>query len=42
MEKVLGKIDFVEFGKVKDYPFLIGLQIGFKLADCSAIRLTIV
>lgn len=37
MEKVLGKIDFVEFGKVKDYPFLIGLQVGFKLADCSAV-----
>lgn len=28
-EKILGKIDFAEFGKIKDYPFLIGLQLGF-------------
>ena len=32
-EKILGKIDFVEFGTVSDYPFLIGLQFGFKLGD---------
>lgn len=31
--KVLGKIDFAEFGTIKDYPFLIGLQLGFKLGD---------
>ena len=28
--KILGKIDFAEYGTVKDYPFLIGLQLGFK------------
>ena len=28
-EKLLGKIDFAEFGTVHDYPFLIGLQLGF-------------
>lgn len=36
-EKVLGKIDFAEFGTIKDYPFLIGLQLGFKLGDNGAI-----
>lgn len=30
-EKRLGKIDFAEFGLVKDYPFLIGLQLGFSM-----------
>lgn len=30
-EKVLGKIDFVEYGRVKDMPFLMGLQLGFKM-----------
>ena len=35
--KVLGKIDFAEFGTIKDYPFLIGLQLGFKLGDGGAI-----
>lgn len=35
-EKILGKIDFAEYGTVRDYPFLIGLQLGFKLGDgCS-------
>lgn len=29
-EKVLGKIDFAEFGTNKDYPFLIGIQLGFQ------------
>ena len=32
-EKQLGKIDFAEFGTIKDYPFLIGLQLGFQLGD---------
>lgn len=32
-EKILGKINFAEFGTIRDYPFLIGLQVGFKLAD---------
>lgn len=31
--KILGKIDFAEYGTIKDYPFLIGLQLGFKLGD---------
>lgn len=31
--KILGKIDFAEYGTFKDYPFLIGLQLGFKLGD---------
>lgn len=35
--KVLGKINFAEFGTIKDYPFLIGLQLGFKLGDGGAI-----
>lgn len=36
-EKILGKIDFAEYGFVWDYPFLIGLQLGFKLADKTSI-----
>ena len=32
-EKHLGKIDFAEFGTIKDQPFLIGLQLGFQLGD---------
>ena len=36
-EKILGKINFAEFGTVRDYPFLIGLQVGFKLADGCGI-----
>ncbi|MDP4224853.1 MAG: hypothetical protein Q8910_00585 [Bacteroidota bacterium] len=28
-EKLLGKIDFAEFGGMSDYPFMIGLQLGF-------------
>ena len=35
MEKLLGKIDFAEFGTVKDYPFLIGLQLGFSMSGCG-------
>lgn len=35
--KQLGKITFAEFGVNKDYPFLIGLQLGFKLSDKSYI-----
>lgn len=31
--KFLGKITFAEFGTIKDYPHLIGLQLGFKLSD---------
>lgn len=36
-EKILGKIDFAEFGTVRDYPFLMGLQLGFKLGDGGGI-----
>ena len=35
--KILGKIDFAEYGTVRDYPFLIGLQLGFKLGDGCGI-----
>ena len=31
-EKILGKITFAEFGTIRDYPFRIGLQLGFDLA----------
>lgn len=31
MEKILGKITSAEFGTVYDYPFLIGLQLGFSM-----------
>lgn len=30
-EKHLGKIDFAEFGMVRDYPFHVGLQLGFSM-----------
>ena len=35
--KILGKIDFAEYGTVRDYPFLIGLQLGFKLGDGTGV-----
>lgn len=35
--KILGKIDFAEYGTVRDYPFLIGLQLGFKLCDGTGV-----
>ena len=31
-KKILGKITFAEFGIIRDYPFLIGLNLGFDLA----------
>lgn len=34
---VLGKIESVDFGKCKDYPFMFGLQITFHLADGCGI-----
>ena len=37
MEKVLGKITFAEFGTVRDYPFLMGLELFFDLADKTTI-----
>ena len=30
-EKILGKIDFAEYGTYPDRPFLMGLQLGFKM-----------
>lgn len=30
-EKILGKIDYAEFGQYPDRPFLFGLQLGFKM-----------
>lgn len=33
--KELGKITFAEFGTVKDYPFLIGLPLCFKIGSRS-------
>lgn len=36
-EKILGKITFAEFGTILDYPFLIGLQLGFDLAGGAVI-----
>ena len=35
--KNLGKITFAEYGTIKDYPFLIGLQLGFKLGDGTSV-----
>lgn len=36
-EKILGKITKVNFGQVRDYPFLFGLQLDFKLGDGNYI-----
>lgn len=36
-EKILGKITSAEYGTVRDYPFLIGLQLYFKLSDGTSI-----
>lgn len=35
--KFLGKITSAEYGMVRDYPFLFGLQLYFKLGDGSAV-----
>lgn len=35
--KILGKITFAEYGVIRDYPFMIGLQLGFSLSDGSAV-----
>ena len=31
--KILGKIDSAEFGRIRDYPFLMGLILNFKFKD---------
>lgn len=36
-EKLLGKIDYAEYGTMKDYPFLIGLQLGFSMNGCGVM-----
>ena len=35
--KILGKITSAEYGMIRDYPFLFGLQLYFKLGDGTAI-----
>lgn len=35
--KKLGKITFAEFGTIRDYPFLIGLQLGFSIGGSSVM-----
>ena len=37
VEKVLGKIKKAEYGMVRDYPFLFGLQLYFNLGDGTSI-----
>lgn len=37
IKKILGKIDFAEFGTYKDRPFLIGLQLGFSMSGCEVM-----
>ena len=36
-EKLLGKIDFAEFGTYVDRPFLIGLQLGFSMGGTGVM-----
>ena len=38
IEKRLGKIDFVEFGSMKDYPFQLGLQLGFSMSGSGSLE----
>lgn len=35
--KELGKITFAEFGTIRDYPFLIGLQLGFHMSGSAVM-----
>lgn len=37
MRKMLGKITMAEFGVIRDYPFLMGLQLEFKFGDGGAV-----
>lgn len=34
-ERVLGKIDFADYGLYPERPFLFGLQLGFKMQGCG-------
>lgn len=36
--KELGKITFAEFGTIRDYPFLIGLQLGFRMGGSDVMN----
>lgn len=36
-EKLLGKIDFAEYGTFEDRPFLMGLQLGFSMNGCGVM-----
>lgn len=35
--KELGKITFAEYGTIRDYPFLIGLQLGFSMGGSGVM-----
>lgn len=35
--KILGKITKAEYGMVRDYPFLFGLQLYFSLGDGTSV-----
>lgn len=35
--KVLGKITSAEYGTIHDYPFLIGLQLEFRMSDGACV-----
>lgn len=40
LEKRLGKIDFVEFGTMRDYPFQLGLQLGFSMSGKYTVNIS--
>lgn len=35
--KELGKITFAEFGTIRDYPSMIGLQLGFRMGGSAVM-----
>lgn len=37
IKRELGKIDFAEYGTIKDHPFLMGLQLGFSMGGCGVM-----
>lgn len=37
LEKRLGKIDFAEFGTMRDYSFQLGLQLGFSMSGSGVM-----
>ena len=36
-EKILGKITSAEYGAIEDYPFLIGLQLEFRMSNGACV-----